>query len=135
MLFTRCPSARISASRFLDAFIGGGDRGGYFTPTYSGFDPSNTNSFGPSSSFIARPDVIGNPGLSSGQSITNWFNAGAFAIPGCPASTPVCAKPAPVGRFGNAGVNILQGPGVINWDWRSPSFSWFVSEYASSSAH
>ena len=31
-----------------------------------------------------RPDIIGNPSLSSGQSVEHWFNVSAFAIPGPP---------------------------------------------------
>src|SRR5262249_42151135 len=55
--------------RFLDAVVGGWQTswvsemqaGQYFTPTFSGFDVSNTNSLGPapSNTFIARPDRIG----------------------------------------------------------------------------
>ena len=32
-------------------------------------------------------------------------------MPGCPDNNPVCDNPANVGRFGNAGVNILSTPG------------------------
>lgn len=86
--------------------------GQFFTPTFDGFDPSNTNNFG------GRPDVI--PGVSltpqGGRTINNWFNVGAFAIPGCPTSNPVCSNPANVGRFGNAGNDILVGPPMKNVD-------------------
>jgi hypothetical protein len=59
--------------------------GQYFTPSFSGSDPSNTNSFG---------------NLPTGQrSIDAWFDPSAFAVP-------------VAGRFGNSGVNILQGPGL-----------------------
>ena len=55
-----------SANRVVDAVIGGWSTswvselmsGQYYTPTYSGFDPSNTNNFGPSTTFVARPDRI-----------------------------------------------------------------------------
>ena len=50
------------------------------------------------------------------QSINNWFNVAAFRIPGCPDNNPVCDNPANVGRFGNAGVNILRTPGMKNLD-------------------
>ncbi|HLJ17218.1 MAG TPA: TonB-dependent receptor [Bryobacteraceae bacterium] len=86
--------------------------GQYFTPSFSGFSPSNTNLIG------GRPDVV--PGVSvipsGGQTINNWFNLAAFAIPGCPAGTPVCSSPANAGRFGNAGINILEGPPMKNID-------------------
>jgi hypothetical protein len=51
------------------------------------------------------------------QTVHNWFNASAFAIPGCPQSTPVCQNPANVGRFGNSGLNILEGPGIADLDF------------------
>jgi hypothetical protein len=46
--------------------------------------------------------------------VERWFDASAFKIPGCPDSEPVCTadKRQNVGRFGNAGVNILEGPGL-----------------------
>jgi hypothetical protein len=68
-----------------------------FTPVFSGADPSNTNSFG------GRPDLVGNPGLPAGQRSPDlWYNPQAFAIP-----------PANAGRFGNAGRNIIDGPGML----------------------
>jgi hypothetical protein len=45
-----------------------------------------------------RPNVVGNP-KSSNQSPQQWFNTAAFVIP-------------PYGSFGNAGRNILEGPGL-----------------------
>jgi hypothetical protein len=79
--------------------------GEFFTPSYGAFDSSNTNTLG------GRPDAVpGVPLYPPDQSINNWFNPAAFAIPGCPVSTPVCAKPANVGRFGNSGLMVLRGP-------------------------
>jgi hypothetical protein len=84
--------------------------GQFFTPSFTGFDPSNTNSIG------GRPDVV--PGVSTSavgtQSINNWFNAAAFKVPGCPDGTPVCCKPDNIGRFGNAGIGVLRGPQLTN---------------------
>ena len=84
----------------------------YFTPTFDGYDPSNTNSFG------GRPDaVVGQTTApTSGQTINHWLNPGAFAIPGCPDATPLCQNPANIGRFGNAAVNSLVGPGLTDVD-------------------
>jgi hypothetical protein len=107
--------------------------GQFFTPSFSGFDTSNTNNPG------GRPDVV--PGVSvipsGGQTISNWINLGAFAIPGCPTTTPVCASPANVGRFGNAGYNILEGPPMKNMDLAlmknfhtTERFSWQVEVQA-----
>ena len=86
--------------------------GQYYTPSFSGFDPSNTNTLG------GRPDRIANGNLSSSdRSIGRWFDASAFAVPGCPAANPVCTTPAPVGRFGNSGLNILSGPPLFQMDF------------------
>lgn len=49
-----------------------------------------------------RPNLIGNPELSSPGTL-QWFNTAAFAFP-----TP--------GTFGNAGRNILDGPGFQNFN-------------------
>jgi hypothetical protein len=88
--------------------------GQYFTPNFTGRDPSNTNTIG------GRPDRIANGNLPVGQRvIERWFDAAAFKIPGCPDSNPVCPEStrANVGRFGNSGLNILEGPGIANLDF------------------
>jgi hypothetical protein len=68
--------------------------GTYFSPSFSGSDPSNPNTSG------RLPDRIANGNLPPDQrTVSKWFDASAFAPP-------------PPGRFGNSGVNILQGPGL-----------------------
>ena len=102
----------------LQAILGGWEtawtmvasQGQYFSPSFSGFDPSNTGLIG------GVPDRIGNGSLSSGQSVHHWFDTSAFAIPGCPATQPVCPNPADVGRFGNSGFYTLHGPNVFDVD-------------------
>jgi hypothetical protein len=47
-----------------------------------------------------RPNLVGNPELSDPTTL-QWFNTAAFAFP-------------PPGTFGNAGRNILDGPGFQN---------------------
>ena len=87
--------------------------GEFFTPTFSGYDTANVDVFG------GRPDRIGSGKLSraSGQTINNWFNLNAFKIPGCPDAQPQCSNPVNVGRFGNAGNDILRGPMLFNFDF------------------
>jgi hypothetical protein len=81
--------------------------GQWFSPFFTTTDPSNTNSFG------GMPDRIANGNLPPGQrTVDHWFNTSAFKIPGCPDSDPACANPANIGRFGNSGINILEGPGL-----------------------
>lgn len=68
--------------------------GQYFSPTFSGSDPSNTNTFG------GLPDRIADGNLPpSERRLTRWFDVGAFTRPAA-------------GRFGNSGVNVLHGPGL-----------------------
>lgn len=83
----------------------------WLTPSFSGYDPSNTNTIG------GRPDEIAGASLyPANPGIGEWFNPAAFAIPGCPATQPVCSNPANVGRFGTAGPYELQGPTIENLD-------------------
>jgi hypothetical protein len=57
---------------------------------------------------VANQGLAGRPNLT-GQNLTypktvsEWFNTAAFAAPG-------------YGYFGNAGVGIIRGPGLINFD-------------------
>ncbi|MGH9962907.1 MAG: hypothetical protein ACREBC_38290, partial [Pyrinomonadaceae bacterium] len=68
----------------------------YFTPGFSGVDPSNTNRRS------GRPDRIGDGNLPSSQrAVQRWFDTSAFVAP-----------PAGIGRFGNSGAFILEGPGI-----------------------
>lgn len=55
----------------------------------------------------ARPNLIGNPELPESQrTLARWFNTDAFAA----------FSPAPQ-AFGNAGVGIMRGPGLTNFDF------------------
>jgi hypothetical protein len=90
-----------------DAVLGGWDlttvtlleTGPWLTPSISaGNDQSNTNVANRGA--VLRPDVVSSH-FYAGQSRAQYFNINAFA------PTPVGA-----GRFGNAGVGILQGPGT-----------------------
>jgi len=68
--------------------------GQYFSPAFSGADPSRTNTLG------GLPDRIADGNLPPSQrKVERWFDAAAFVAP-------------QVGRFGNSGVNILEGPGI-----------------------
>jgi hypothetical protein len=90
-----------------DAFLGGWDlttvslleTGPWLTPSISSSaDQSNTNVVNRGA--VLRPDVVSN-NFYAGQSRAQYFNLAAFA-----------PTPAGAGRFGNAGVGILQGPGT-----------------------
>jgi hypothetical protein len=68
-----------------------------FTPQLGPSDPANVNY-----SYARRPDVAGTGKLSS-PSINGWFNINDFVVP-------------QAYTIGNAGRNILRGPGSQNWD-------------------
>jgi hypothetical protein len=68
--------------------------GVYFSPAFSGSDPSNTNTVG------GLPDRIADGNIPPNQrSVDRSFDPSAFRVP-------------PAGRFGNSGVNIIEGQGV-----------------------
>jgi hypothetical protein len=90
-----------------DAFLGGWDMttvtlletGPWLTPTISGSaDQSNTNVA--NRGVTVRPDVVSN-NFYAGQARAQYFNLAAFS-----------PTPAGAGRFGNAGVGVLEGPGT-----------------------
>ena len=63
-----------------------------------------------------RPNLVSASGFLGQQSINEWFDKTAFAIPSTPA-------------YGNAGRNILRDPGTSNLDLAlSKSFPWGSSE-------
>ena len=114
-------------SRLLDAVAGGWQftsiltwqSGPFLSPYFSGGDPSGTGS-----GVIGRvqpPDVVGNSSLSN-ASASDWFKLNAYACPGTPGWTPgsaclIGSSPnyaAPLGRFGNAGIGTVVGPGLFN---------------------
>jgi hypothetical protein len=74
--------------------------GAPFTPAFS----TVANSDVTGSSEAARITVVGNPRLEkSEKTFSRNFNTAAFVD-------------TPLRSFGNAGVNILRGPGINNWD-------------------
>jgi Carboxypeptidase regulatory-like domain/TonB-dependent Receptor Plug Domain len=53
---------------------------------------------------LVRPNVTGNPNDFDGSPITGWFNTAAFS------------RPAGRGDIGNSPRNVVQRPGINNWD-------------------
>jgi hypothetical protein len=91
-----------NVSPLLDHLLGGWSistisyfgSGTWFTPTFSGADPSNTGTF------AGVPDRVGPGNLPADQQTPDrWFNPADFVVP-------------PPGRFGNAGINILEADGL-----------------------
>ncbi len=95
-------------NRFANAFIGGWQMGGILTlesglpaTPSAGIDVANIGVGGGN-----RPDATGvNPNLGRGkQTVDNFFDRSAF-------------RQQPLYTFGNAGRNIIDGPGIINLDF------------------
>ena len=84
-----------------------GQTGAPFTPIISS-NPSCTNEQSNFNAVTDRPDQVGNP-YPARQSPTAWVRASAFSNPFVDAGGR-CA-------FGNAGRNILRGPGLSVWDF------------------
>ena len=105
---------KTARSSFLKAVVEGWDvstittiqTGQWLTPTISPiYDQSNTDMIVRSGGgAMARPDCVGNP-IPSNQTSQNFYNINAFA-----------PTPAGAGRFGNCGLGILPGPGMIDVD-------------------
>jgi hypothetical protein len=101
-----------------EAILGGWHLGGIiilrsgfpFSPQI-GFDPSNTGSPG-----LQRSNRIGNGHLAH-PNPTLWFNINDFPAPNCPN-----------GCFGNAGKNILEGPGEKTADLSLRKFFNFTEQ-------
>ena len=66
----------------------------------SELDNSNTGRAALGFGFNDRPNLVGDPDLEN-PTADRWFDTGAFALP-------------PFGSFGDAGRNILEGPGFAN---------------------
>jgi len=98
----------LNTGGWRDAALGGWElttitlleTGPWLTPSISdSFDQSNTDVVNRGA--FSRPDEV-STNFYQGQSRAQYFNLAAFA-----------PTPAGAGRFGNAGVGILQGPGTI----------------------
>lgn len=120
------------ANRFADMVFGGWSlssililqSGPFLTPTMSVGDPSGTNA---PRRGTQRPDRVGaSTGELSNPDRNRWLDRNAFVAPGRVPGTAdqfnfnVGVRPgqdlAPIGRFGNAGVGIMQGPGTFTWN-------------------
>lgn len=120
-----------NANRAADLVLGGWQMssiltlqsGPFLTPVFSGGDPSGTNA---PSRGSQRPDRLGaGNGSLENPNRTLWADRSAFACPGravgslqydCRVGSTPGRDPNPIGRFGNAGVGILNGPGTFGWN-------------------
>ncbi|HTS71331.1 MAG TPA: TonB-dependent receptor [Terriglobia bacterium] len=110
------------ASRGADLLVGGWNVTGilmlhsglWWTPYYpsSVYDASGTN---PSQRSVKqqRPDCSGGSGYLSNPTTSAFFNVAAYSVPAHPVDA--AGTPEPIGRFGNCGVGILDGPGTATF--------------------
>lgn len=82
------------------------ETGAFFTPYFTGRDISGTGLAAPQHSEGAlpglRPDRVADGNLPADQRTQQrWYDASAFVIPA-----------ANIGRFGNCGRNVIEGPGL-----------------------
>ncbi|MBI4910581.1 MAG: TonB-dependent receptor [Acidobacteria bacterium] len=130
--FGRGRSYLNQSSRALDAVAGGWSlssiltvqSGPFMTPVFSGGDPSGTNA---PTRGTQRPDRIGNAnGSVASPNAGLWLDRSAFVCPGRAVGSATqynCAVGVvpgrdlnPIGRFGNSGVGIVNGPGTVGWN-------------------
>jgi hypothetical protein len=120
-----------NAGRAADAIVGGWSissiltlqTGPYLTPLFTGGDPSGTNA---PRRGDQRPDRIGAAnGSLDNPTAARWLDRSAFICPGrvegalqfnCAIGVVPGRDPAPIARFGNAGVGIMPGPGTVGWN-------------------
>ncbi len=106
--FGRGRAVGTNMSRALDTLLGGWDltgitllqSGPYLTPFFTNADPSGTGTTVRGFNATQRPDCVGDGQLSN-PSAAAYFDGSAFVRP---ANN--------IGRFGNCGVGILEGPGT-----------------------
>jgi hypothetical protein len=87
--------------------------GPFLTPYFSGADPSGSGIGLQGRSQL--PDHAG-PASPSNPNASQWFLSSGFMCPGGDCQAGTSAAHPPIGRFGNASVGSLQGPGTIDWD-------------------
>lgn len=120
------------SNRMLDSVLGGWQlssiitlqTGPFLTPTVSVGDPSGTLA---TSRGAQRPDRVGAAnGSLSNPTAAGWLNRADFFCPGrtsgasnqfdCLVGVVPGRDVAPIGRFGNSGVGIVNGPGTFGWN-------------------
>jgi carboxypeptidase family protein len=89
------------------------ETGTFFTPTWTGLDPTGTRFANPGTraTVTLRPDQLREGNLSD-PTLAQWFDVGAFGAP-------------PLGRFGTSAKGVLVGPPVnVFHSTLSKHFSW-----------
>jgi Carboxypeptidase regulatory-like domain len=88
-------------SRLAGKLLGGWQISGI--TQFQGGVPLNLSITGTTIGLVTRPNVKAGASSEGPQTAQQWFNTGAFEAPAA-------------GFFGNAGRNLLRGPGINSWD-------------------
>ncbi len=110
----------LQSGPFLSAYFPGGS----IDPSGTGSGLSSSATGGAYPGRAQKPDRIGSTAPHS-QGRFNWVNRAAFACPGqgtayvqgttvCNVGSGAAGAPAPIGRFGNAQIGSITGPGTVN---------------------
>ena len=110
----------VQSGPFLSAYF----PSGVLDPSGTGSGLSSAANGGALPGRAQKPDRIGDA-KPQGQNRNNWVNRAAFACPGqtvgyvqgsttCDVGSGQPGAPAPIGRFGNAQIGSITGPGTVN---------------------
>jgi len=66
--------------------------------------PYNVGVTGPNIGLANRPDMAPGASIGGPKTVAQWFNTAAFQMPA-------------FGRYGNAGRDLVRGPGINKWDF------------------
>ncbi len=81
---------------------------------YTGVDTANTGV----ASLIHPDSVLGVSRIPQNQTADQWFNPASFTLaPDCRSQSVYSTLKDPLVCFGNAGRNIISGPGLVNFDF------------------
>jgi hypothetical protein len=95
------------------------NEGGFFAAVLGGWQVNNLLSFYSGTPFnvTASGTSLNSPGnLQMADRVTDVVKILGGVGPGTPYFDPLAFRPVTEARFGNAGYNVLRGPGYANWD-------------------
>jgi len=100
-----------------NAMLGGWQLNGIFT-AHTGTPVNVIQNGNDSGEPGLRPNLTANPNLPSGQrTLLEYFNTSAFCVPNDTTCTPDTPSNVPNSFFGDAGRNLIRGPGFVNGDF------------------
>jgi Carboxypeptidase regulatory-like domain len=93
------------------------ESGPWLSPYFSSGDPSGSGiGLGAGGGRSSAPDIVG-PAYPANENSGQWFQSSGFACPGGDCLAGTSAAHPPIGRYGDAAVGSLEGPGGVIWDF------------------